>query len=303
MKNGFTFARLLALLLALTLFVPPLCAAETEADDASELTEGADLRIMSYNIMHPDWSHVSVKGRDEIVAAILRCYMPDVIALQEAGAKWHKALIPLLMDSGVYAPACRQSNADGFVFNTTSFLYNPQTVSLVEEYILDLEIKNATRVFSVAVFETLTDGSRFVVANTHPAPRNEPEKYARNMADLTAFAADVVEKYADLPVIIAGDFNTPEQSDLYLRFMNEAGVKDAKYEAKVLVRSCSTYFGYQVEPDPDNADCCVDHIFVNDRVNVELFNAVIDHDARNASDHVPIYADIDLKESALNISQ
>ena len=62
--------------------------------------------------------------------------------------------------------------------------------------------------FSVAVFERLSDGRRFVIANTHPAPRNEPEKYARNMADLTAFAADVVEKYADLPVIIAGDFNT-----------------------------------------------------------------------------------------------
>ncbi len=291
MKDHFRFIRLPALVLALMLCVPPLAAAETA--DAPGLAAGADARVMSYNLMHPDWSHVPMKGRDEIVAAILRCYMPDVVALQEAGAKWHKALTPLLVDTGLYAPACRQSHADGFVFNTTAFLYNPRTVSLVEEYIVDLEVKNATRVFSVAVFER--EGVRFVVTNTHPAPREEPEKYARHMADLTAAAAGVMEKYDSLPVIMAGDFNTPEQAAMYQTFMDEAGVRDAKYEAAALVRGCSTWFGYQAVPDPDETDCCIDHLFVNDRVDVRLFDVVIGHDALNASDHVPIYADIGLK--------
>ncbi len=290
MKNGFMSARLLALVLALTLSVAPSCAAEI--DGAPPLAEGADIRVMSYNIMHPDWSHVSVKGRDEIVAAVLRCYMPDVVALQEAGAKWHKALAALLMDTGLYAPACRQSNAEGFIYSTTTFLYNPQTVSLTEEYVLDLETRNATRVVSVAVFEK--QGVRFVVANTHPAPREEPEKYARNMAGLTAIAADVMKQYDGLPVIIAGDFNTPEQSEWYLNFMNEAGVRDAKYEADALVRSCSTYIGFQAAPGAYDAEYCVDHIFVNDRVGVRLYDAVIGHDVQYASDHIPIYADIDL---------
>ncbi|MBR4442177.1 MAG: endonuclease/exonuclease/phosphatase family protein [Clostridia bacterium] len=298
MRRRFRIACPFILILALFLFVPPPCAAdgEPEPDDALELAEGANLRIMSYNIMHPDWSHVKVTGRDEKVAAILRDYMPDVAAIQEAGAKWHKALAPLLMDTGVYAVACRQSNAEGFIYNTTCFLYNPQNLRLVEEYILDLEARNATRVFSVAVFERLSDGVRFVAANTHPAPRDEPEKYARNMADLTAFAADLLNRYPDLAVIIAGDFNTPEQSEQYLNFMSETGVRDAKYEADVLVRNCSTYFGYQIAPDADDTDCCVDHIFVNDKMDVKLFNAVIGHDVQNASDHIPIYADIDLTE-------
>ncbi len=281
----------LALLLALTFSAPGF--AETETGPA--LAEGADLRVMSYNILHPDWSRVPVKGRDEAVAAVLRFYLPDVAALQEAGAKWHKALKPLLVDTGFYAPACRQSHADGFIYNTTTFLYNPQTLNLMEEYILDLEIKSATRVLSVAVFERLCDGVRFVVTNTHPAPREEPEKYARNMADLTAFAADLMQKYSGLPVIMAGDFNTPEQTEQYLNFMKEAGVRDAKYEADVLVCGCSTFFGYQVAPDADDTDCCVDHIFVSDGVAVRLFNAVIGHDVQNASDHIPIYADIALE--------
>ena len=287
MKRSFRLICLLALLLV------PLCAAQAETGGAPALSEGADLRIMSYNILHPDWSHVPVKGRDALVADILLRYRPDVAAIQEAGAKWHKALKPLLVDTGLYAPACRQSNAEGFIYCTTTFLYNPQTVRLVEEEILDLEIRDAARVFSVAVFERLRDGDRFIVCNTHPAPsEEEPEKYARNMADLTALTAKVISKYAGLPVIIAGDFNTPEQSEQYLRYMRETGVRDAKYEAETLVCGCSTYFGYQVPPDPESTDSCIDHLFVNGGVDVRLFSTVISPGVQEASDHIPIYADI-----------
>jgi endonuclease/exonuclease/phosphatase family metal-dependent hydrolase len=291
MKHRSRFICLLAAVMMLSAFMP--CIAEEEDNPA--LAEGADLRIMSFNILHPEWSRVPVKGRDEIVTEILRYYMPDVVALQEAGAQWHKALKPILMDTGEYATACRQSNADGFLYNTTCFLYNPQTVRLAEEYILDLDYKSPSRVFAVAVFERLSDGARFVMTNTHPAPRDDPENYARNMSSLTAFAAETAGKYAGLPIIIAGDFNTPEDSELYLALMDEAGVRDAKYEAAVLVRNCSTFFGYQIAPDPENTDLCVDHLFVNDRVDVRLFNEVIGHNVQNASDHIPIYIDIDLK--------
>ena len=295
MNKNRSISQLLAVALVFMLAMTTLCTGETAGADAPVLTEGADLRIMSFNIMHPDWSRVAVTGRDEIVAAILSCYRPDVVALQEAGAKWHKALIPLLVDTGLYAQACRKSNADGFTYCTTTFLYNPATLSLVEEQILDLDYRDAARVFSVAVFERLSDSARFVVTNTHPAPRDEPPKYARNMADLTTFAAATVEKYADLPVILCGDFNTPDYTEVYQSFMREVGVRDAKYEAELTVRSCSTFFGYQAIPDPDNADLCVDHIFVNDKVGAKLFNVVIDHDVLNASDHTPIYADVRLK--------
>ena len=94
---------------------------------------------------------------------------------------------------------------------------------------------------------------------------------------------------------MAGDFNTPEQSELYPAFMQAAGVRDAKYEAGMLVRGCSTFFGYQVPPDPVDTELCVDHLFVGGNVDVRLYNAVTGHDVQNASDHIPIYMDIDLK--------
>ena len=214
---------------------------------------------------------------------------------RKRGAKWHKALIPLLTDTGEYAFACRKSNAEGFIYCCTSFLYNPQTVKLVDEYVLDLDFRDAARVFSVAVFERLNGGAQFVVTNTHPAPRDTPEKYARNMADLTSFAADTVKKYEGLPVILAGDFNTPDQAELYLDFMNAAGVRDAKYQAEARAYDCSTFFGYPAVPDTESRDLCVDHLFVNDQVDVKLYDAVIDHGAENASDHIPIYADVALR--------
>ncbi len=295
MKKDSGFLALIFLALILTLTLPGRAGAENGPAGGPERTKGADLRVMSYNILHPDWSHVPLKGRDEAVAAVLRRYMPDVAAIQEAGAKWHKALKPLLTDTGLYAFACRQSNAEGFIYCATTFLYNPQTVRLVEEYILDLVPRDAARVFSVAVFERVSDGKRFVITNTHPAPRDEPEKYARNMADLTAFAAGVTEKYAGLPVIMAGDFNTPEQSELYRGFMDDTGVRDAKYEADTLLWGCSTYFGYPMALDPEDTACCVDHLFVNGLVHVKLFSAIIDRGVENASDHIPIYADVALE--------
>ncbi len=292
MKDHGLSTHLIVCIIVLMLFVPMLCTAETDNAGVAKLTEGADIRVMSYNILHPDWSKVPVTGRDETVAAILKYYMPDVVALQEAGAKWHKALKPLLTDTGIFAFACRQSNAEGFTYNTTCFLYNPKTVKLVEEYILDLDFRDATKVLAVAVFEKLSDGRRFVVTNTHLAPREEARKYAKNMADLTSFAADTVKKYAGLPVIMAGDFNTPDGSEMLMDLMEQAGVRDAKFAAEVRLRDCATYFDSPDTFCSDNTDYCIDHIFVNAGADVKLFDIVSDHDVQFASDHTPIYADI-----------
>jgi len=161
--------------------------------------------------------------------------------------------------------------------------------------VLDLDKNSDIRVFSVAVFEKLSDGSRFVVTNTHPAPTSQAANYQRNFADLLTLADGELEKYKDLPVIMTGDFNTKEQAPMYKTFMETAGVKDAKYAAEVLVRDFCTFSGWpNAAPKAGNANC-IDHIFVNDKVGVKLFNVVIDHDVEATSDHIPIYADLDLQ--------
>jgi endonuclease/exonuclease/phosphatase family metal-dependent hydrolase len=176
----------------------------------------------------------------------------------------------------------------------TTFLYNTQTVKLVEEYVIDLDKNSEIRVFSVAIFEKLSDGKRFIVTNTHPAPTGQAENYARNFADMMRISTEQMEKYKDIPVIQTGDFNTKEQSSMYKNYLAATNLKDAKYEADVLVRDYCTFSGWpNVAPKKGNANC-IDHIFVNSKVEVKLFNVVIDHNVRNTSDHIPIYADIAL---------
>jgi len=289
-----SFLRLLTLVLALVLMLSSAsCLAETADDPA--LAEGADIRIMSFNVMNPDWSKAPVDGRIQNVVDILMHYQPDVVGLQEANGKWQKALKPVLTETGLYNPACRQSNAAGFKYNMTAFMYNAATVQLVEEAVLDLDPGSDIRVFAVAVFEKLSDGTRFVVANTHPASSTETENYNRNCEDIMTIGKEQIEKYAGLPFILTGDYNTDEAFEMYQTLMNTLGVKDAKYEADVLVRDSATYIGWEGEELNPERDYCVDHIFVNDKTDVKLFNVIVSHNIHSTADHLPIYADIDLQ--------
>ena len=293
MKN---LMRLFAIILILMLSIPALCMAEGETTNVAALAEGADVRIMSYNILHPDWNdRIPIKNRDQRFLNIIQHYMPDVVGIQEAGAKWQRFWIKNLVDTGVYAPACQQSHAEGFSFCTTTFLYNPNTVKLIDEYILDLIPNHVTRVVSVGVFETIADGARFVVTNVHTAPSNAPEEYAAHFATLIDYCEEDMAKYAGLPYIMVGDYNTDEAFEMYQNFMTATNVKDAKYEADVLVNDHATYIGWGDEELTPGRDYCVDHIFVNDKTDVKYFEVVLDLEADQASDHLPIYADIDLQ--------
>ena len=289
MKKNSLFLRMLALVFALMMALSFTSLAET---DDPALAEGADIRIMSFNLMNPDWSLVKVTERAPKAAELILYYQPDVVGVQEANSKWHKALKPILVDTGLYTPACRQSNAEGFKYNMTSFLYNNSTVKLVDEYILDLDRNSDIRVLAVAVFEKLSDGSRFVVTNTHPASSTDEYDYAKHCADFIRLGGEELQKYADLPVFMTGDFNTDEQDDMYQQFLQGLNVRDAKYEADVLVRNCSTYFGWPSVIDTTVNDCAIDHIFVNGHADVKLFSAVISHEVETITDHLPIYADI-----------
>ena len=294
--------KLFALVLALILMLSavPSCFAE-EADHIA-LTEGADVRIMSYNVLSPDWLHFDksktpIGDRHERLTNMVLTYMPDVIGLQESTSRWHKAFKPLLIDTGLYGITNRQSHADGFKYCACPILYNPLTVQVVEEYLIDLDKHSDCRVFAVTVFEKLSDGSRFVVTNTHPAPWDEPENYARNWATMTEIAAEQLAKFADLPMIMVGDYNTYEQMAEFPALLETLGVKNAKTEAETMAQNVSTYIGWQGKmadyerPTP----YVLDHILINDNVAVKLYDVVVDHEADQASDHLPIYADIDLK--------
>ena len=264
--------------------------------DKADLVDGADVRVMSYNVLYS--TVYLVEDRIGNFLNILGYYQPDVIGLQECSAGsnegWHEYIQDALVADGVYLKACK--NSDSVNGLMTTFLYNPDTVKLIDEYVIDLDAGSQIRVLSVAVFERIADGQKFVVTNTHPAPYGSGSYTPNLQAMLTAAEAELA-KYADLPVIMVGDFNTEEDDAEYQTIMNTLGISDTKYVADTMVRAYNTWSGFGVAPI-EGSDYCIDHIFVNENADPKLYNVVIDHDVENTSDHIPIYADIKLAAPA-----
>ena len=254
-----------------------------------------DVRVMSYNILNPEWSSTgeTAESRVEPFFNLVKEYMPDVIGIQEASYLWNNVINSSLQEDDTYKFACEKTYL--FKENMTTFLYNTKTVELVDESIFDLEKNSEHRVFAVAIFEKISDGKRFIVTNVHPAPSSREEEYPRQMASFTSYAEYILDIYKDLPIIMTGDFNTTEQSEYYTNFLNDTGVKDAKYEAETLIRNYNTYAGFNKKAS-DNGKSCIDHIFVNDKVTVKTYDVVADDGVEKISDHIPIYADIIFKD-------
>ena len=104
--------RITALLLSLALIVTAMPAiafsssAET-ADDyvgtyPQQLVEGADIRIISYNVLVAQedfsWSPWKIGTRPQLFADFVNYYQPDVVGLQECSALWHEGIRELLGD-------------------------------------------------------------------------------------------------------------------------------------------------------------------------------------------------------------
>ena len=272
----------------------PYFSSVAKTEDSPYLAEGSDLRVMSYNILMSQYAAIESNKRDLRMANILMYYMPDVVALQETEELWHTLIDKYLVEPGIFAKAAEK--APSGAYNMTTFLYNPKTVKLISTDIREITKNSNVRLFVVCEFERLSDGSHFVVTNFHPAPSGNVQEYETHFKRLYAVKDQALAKYKDLPIIMMGDFNTGEDYDMYPKFMSNLGVKDAKYEAETLVRRYGTYlkggpYGTLQKGDVD----CVDHIFVNGNLKVNLFNVVIDHGVTLTSDHLPIYADISTK--------
>ena len=267
-------------------------------EDVADLPEGADTRIMSYNLLYST-EHL-VEDRIGNFLNILGYYTPDVVGLQEvsggSNAGWHEYIYDSLVRDSNYLKACAE-NASGTSLMTT-FLYNPDTVKLISETVYDLYAENSNiRVLAVAVFERLDNGQQFVVTNTHPAPY-QSANYSSELSGFLNLAADVLAEYADLPVFMVGDYNTKESVAEYDTILNTLGVYDGKYSAETQVKTADSCPGFGKSQD-GTVDFVIDHIFHNDLAQAILYNIVTDHDVEHTSDHIPQYVDFKTGEKAV----
>lgn len=267
-----------------------------EQSGGFELTDGADIRIMSANILvrYKGWGGTPVKSRALMFAEVLNKYKPDVAAIQEACSDWHKCIEKTVGDTYEFV----QPRFDLFRTSLTTMIYNKNTLNLVDSGRVKYSQGDGPqhRAITWAVFETKDDGKHFAAISTHfdllrlKDTEKEYDIIFSQAEELFAFIDELSEKY-DCPVFSAGDYNACEtQGDIG----EAAGVliyeKVAEKLSDVKYMTENRIYGSEIgEKDP-----CWDHIFLSGNAEIKAFRILSDSYLSPLSDHYPIYADISL---------
>ena len=259
--------------------------------DTIELAEGADLRIMSFNILCELWnSDAVIEGREGYVTAPVFAYEPDILGMQEVSEKWYPPLLELFGTQYAFVDTTFNTN----VTNYSPLIYNTETLTLLEHGVKKLTVSNnyKLRVLSWGYFERKSDGARFVAVNTHWNLSTDPSGRSAQAIEMGNFVKELMEKY-DCPAITTGDYNTKVSNEQHAQLCQQGGLSDTLLVAKTANRICKTNRKLFQHPVVEVGEA-IDHIFVSSEIEVLFYNVLVDEILDNASDHCPIYADVKL---------
>ncbi len=252
--------------------------------------EGTELRILTWNILSeeltPDAPQIE-KRIDGICAYILR-YLPDAAGIQEISESAYAMLAERIGD--VYEFVNLRTKADDH--NFTGVAYNKRKYRLLESDVVNYEIGNPRiRLMNILHLEELEGDRRFVLLSTH---------WDRQAFKRTPHAEQMAEKVLELerlhgvPVICVGDYNARESTAAYRIFMRKSGQVDAKQICAEAVNLCFT--GHEVgstQPLYEGEES-IDHVTLTKGVCVLHYEAVINEEVAQLSDHFPVYVDLKL---------
>ena len=260
------------------------------------LAEGADTRIMSFNILSEEWDSKAVmEGRDVRVSSIILNYSPDVAALQEVSNAWYPVLQSYIGE--VYQFTRKKTPSGSGTY--TTLIFNKETTKLIEEGIYIYSVGNSQRLRSIVwgLFESISTKQRYIVFSTHWDVGEERQgnrmKQASEMAEL---ALSMSQNY-NADVFVCGDYNSSESSAEYKSFLEKSGFVDAKTDAKEIKLACKTYHTLFKDVSTGTYES-IDHITFSlaTKPKVLFYNTLIHDYVIDASDHCPIYIDVKLAE-------
>ncbi len=261
------------------------------------------LRIMSHNI----WCGL-VSGRDLMLRDIYFKYDPDIIGLQEMTKNlWDSDLIPMLSERYELL----RPETDGKLDNTP-LLYRKDRFEVKDSgWHLYTGLNNKdSKSLAWALLRDLTTDRMLGVVSTHFWWKKGAESDLARVDDvrqMMAYVNYMRVKY-DVPVVIMGDLNCKIDSGAYNAII-AGGALDMRMVARDYSSRKNTHHPYAefdeergvYHDGPMPKGChlnAIDHMFVFDqsKVNVSVFEVVTDQNALDASDHCPIFADLDVLE-------
>lgn len=256
------------------------------------LAEGADMRIMSFNILAELWNDKPpIAGRDVKLATLLYAYQPDVVGLQEVTPAWYSAIDKLF--DGTYKFAIRNIPNGGANYST--LLYNIERVELLESGCTVYSIGNDPKMRNLTwgYFRRKSDGATFIVTSTHWDLGSNSHMQKVQAVENGKLINELYAKYK-CPIFATGDYNENEQTEDFKGFLATTGMQDPKYTAAVVNRACKTTHKLGSAPGTETT-LCIDHIAASANIDVRYYNTLVSQLALDISDHNPIYIDVKLK--------
>lgn len=254
------------------------------AENRVELTEGADIRVMSFNILCEAWAtNPDMSGRIPGVIGCILAYMPDVIGLQEVSVKWYTQLYRYLGDEYEFINADILGNKS---YNYTGLAYRKSTVKLINEKLHFYSVGNnqRLRLLNMGFFEHIETGKSFIVTNTHyNANHTTVEKETQTRITQATEFSNKVSEYTNTykcPIISTGDYNCNETTAPYKKMMESGIIFSSKLKA--------------IEKGERATGNSIDHILYSGNITPLYFTFVVDSTVLNASDHLPLYTDFKL---------
>lgn len=270
-------------------------------EKAVPLTEGADIRIMSANILaeFASWNlenvTIPIPPRVEIFVANLLFYSPDAIGIQEATPLWIKYLKFYLADTPYKVFGEKRDDGGD---NYSSLIYNAEKYDLEAEGFQQYS-KHASAVcrnMKWGIFKNKTTGVRFGLVSTHWDFGDEPNKVECRTTQVKEMAAlvDKLYKQYDCTITTTGDYNCSESSTSYSLFMSINNMYDSKFAAEKrynLFGSCHTLGLSNISTG--SIDCV---FATKEGAKVLGYMTVVGNGVVDLSDHNPVFADIAVKK-------
>ncbi len=271
------------------------------------LTEGADLRVMTSNIL----ADSSLSERAPLIISTYTTLLPDVIGMQEVNATGHSAVISPL--SRIYtAVGTKLPGSGGSCY--TPILYRTELFTEIEsgcELFSSRWPQTNTKSYAWVVLERKSDGKRFAFLNAHWAlilgtydtvgvlgkkmtnAVEGAEWREDNSRVILERLATLRQKYGEsLTAFICGDMNA-SPSAKSVTMLETGGMKNAISIAKVKQTGLASFHSDPGTP-PGSGNPIDIFVVTTGSVSVlrhRIFNTDLGIDM---SDHCPVYIDVKL---------
>lgn len=272
------------------------------------LAEGADIRIMTYNLAgtSKDWD-----SRKDYIPDSIRFYLPDVIGVQECNGTVHELLASESLKT--YYEVNIEKHSDNSTYNRTPIFYRSDLYTKIEagvEFLRQRYEGTYTKSLSWVVLERKADGKRLIVVNMHgaiwtstyPTPSGETYDSMRakaiewrndNVMQMLEKITELQGVYGDIPAFTTGDYNFDKNAVAYSK-MKTTGLSSSQETSPKSSSGASYHNAVGAKPQ-EALGLPIDHIFYFANLSeAYVYKIGMTECDLKASDHCPVYADFKL---------